>query len=160
MNRIVNIIALALVASLGFVAAPASANYGTQVCWADPNDPQLVHHPLAIETDRDDDGLTGMIVRPLPQNANGCASYNGTPLQDWEELYVDPTPPLPAGDSSDVAYWRAAYESADAQAMKWMQDYYSLGLLVDASNARGDRLAARVAQQRETIKRLRAKLNR
>src|SRR5690349_17877062 len=87
MRKLIATLTLTL-ASLGVVALPTAAHAYSQVCVADPHDPQLIHTPY-VEGDGGDDAavLGGMIVRPFPQNANGCASYDGTPLQEWETLY-------------------------------------------------------------------------
>lgn len=56
-------------------------------------------------------------------------------------------------DTTMETYWHDAYEQAQAEAMKWLEDYYRLGNLVDAANRRIDR-------QADTIARLRAKVTR
>lgn len=99
MKTIATILASTVLAMplVGTTAAPASANYGWQICWADPADPDIIHHPAAIEEGDDTTFLAGMIVRPRPDSAVGCQAYDGVPLDPtYESLYPGtPAPPVP-----------------------------------------------------------------
>lgn len=77
------LIAAAAVGAATLTAAPASAY--SQVCVATPE--TLIHTAYAEGDGNDDSWLGGLIVRPLPNSAVGCAAYDGTPLQEWETLY-------------------------------------------------------------------------
>lgn len=140
MNKIIAALALAV---FGITAVPAAAQADgyRQVCVADPHDPALIHTPRAIESDADTADLGGMIVREFPQNANGCASYDGTPLQEWESLY-------PGSHTHAVAAPTCAPSTVvDTQR-------------VDALTTELAVTKAKVERQRAVIQRLRAKIAR
>lgn len=140
MKKILAALTLAF-ASLGVVAIPTAAHAYSQVCVADPHDPQLIHTPY-VEGDGGDDAavLGGMIVRPFPQNAYGCASYDGTPLQEWETLYP--------GEHTHTAQAATCAPTTVVDTQR-----------VDELTAELAVTKAKVDRQRAAIARLRAKLH-
>lgn len=156
MNRIITAV---IVAVFGIVALPgvAQANYGTQVCVADPLDPQLIHTPRAIEDGDDTSDLAGMIVRPFPQNANGCASYNGTPLQEWETLY--PGERNTALTAQQLASCKANASRLETLVTVVAGERDALKAVVAERDVELSVVKAKVSRQRTVIARLRAKLH-
>lgn len=62
------------------------------ICIGNPN--TLQHFPYFNESDYEAwTYMNGQIIRPMPNVVGGCSRYDGTPLREWEFLFVADPPP-------------------------------------------------------------------